>query len=130
MTRAARRGFTLVEVLVAVIVMSIALIVLITCFSGAVGIQRKARAHTLAQNTAQSKLETLRSTGWSGLTFGTTTVAVPGLTNGTMTTTVTLQAVSLAKIRVRVEWSPTVAGEERYRRGHVEYVTYLAQPAP
>jgi prepilin-type N-terminal cleavage/methylation domain-containing protein len=118
MTRAARRGFTLVEVLVAVIVMSIALIVLITCFSGAVGIQRKARAHTLAQNTAQSKLETLRSTGWSGLTFG------------TMTTTVTLQAVSLAKIRVRVEWSPTVAGEERYRRGHVEYVTYLAQPAP
>jgi prepilin-type N-terminal cleavage/methylation domain-containing protein len=129
MTGSGRRGFTLVEILVAVIVMSIALIVLVTAFTGAAGLQRKVKSHAIAQNAAQGKLEWLRSGGWEGLTFGVTTESVSGLEDGVMTTTVTQEQVSLARVKVRVEWGAAGAGEDRYRRGHVEYVTYLAQPA-
>jgi prepilin-type N-terminal cleavage/methylation domain-containing protein len=128
MTRSRRRGFTLVEILVAVIVMSIALVVLVGAFSGAAGVQRKVKSHALAQNAAQSKLDSLRSGGWEGLSFGTTTESVSGLEDGVMTTTVILEQASLARLTVRVDWGTAGGGEDRYHRGHVEYVSYLAQP--
>jgi len=129
---AARRGFSLVEILVAIIIMSIALVVLVSAFAGACKVQRKVRAHTIAQSAAQTKIDTLRNGGWAlvSSSFGTTTVSVSGLENGSMVTTITQEQTQLAKIVVSITWGSSVTGENQYRKGHVRYTTYLAQPVP
>ena len=139
--RGRRRGFSLVEILVTAIVMSIALIVLATCFTIAVKTQRKVRSMTIAQHAVQSKLAHLRAMGWAYLPWGKTVEGVSSLTYGTMTTDVTFAIPgpeapdSLALIQVQLYWGGSRNGKpargepvDSYRLGHVRYVTYMTEP--
>lgn len=68
------RGFTLVEILVSIIVAGILITSISTITTTQAYISQQARDTTLANAYAESKIESLRSLGYLGLSDGTTDI--------------------------------------------------------
>lgn len=80
-----RRGMTLIEILVAVAILSLALLVFLTVALAARAAVDKGRFEGIATQAAGDKIAAFQAQGFASLTNGTTTAHVPGLPQGLMT---------------------------------------------
>jgi type IV pilus assembly protein PilV len=69
----ARRGFTIIELVVAIIIITVGVLALATGSAGVAKQMRSGNQAALAAVVAQSRLETIRSLGCSNLSSGTAT---------------------------------------------------------
>jgi prepilin-type N-terminal cleavage/methylation domain-containing protein len=69
----ARRGFTIIELVVAIIIITVGVLALATGSAGVAKQMRSGNQAALAAVVAQSRLETIRSLGCSNLSNGTAT---------------------------------------------------------
>jgi prepilin-type N-terminal cleavage/methylation domain-containing protein len=106
---ASRAGFSLIEVLVAIGILSVAILGLAV---GAITITRAnkmSQFHTVATNLAQDKLEQLRAGPFAGVAACTTSCdAVPPAYQGvtyTRTWTVAPNTATFKQINVTVQWT-------------------------
>jgi len=121
-------GFTLVEVLVATVLMAVALIVIASVFPAGRLSQKKAEYLAIAASVAQDKMEHLRGAEFESVQVGTTSATDPRLPDGnTLTTEITYFPTSgdpdLKKVRVAVRWP---GGAVPWLGGHVRYETLIA----
>ncbi len=120
-----RIGLTLVEVLVAVTILSLALLAYINvAFASRVTVD-KGSYFTLAAQAAGDRLADLRGGGYAGLADGTTSYTVSGLPQGQMTVTIgplegNPNNQNIKQVDVTVSWSagsnaaPQSAGSVHY----------------
>ncbi len=111
-----RHGMTLVEVLVAVVILSFALLAYLTLIQASDTGLSDGNEFTLASQAAGSRIAQDQGLGYSGLTSGTTTTAVAGLSNGQMTVVIgpldgNSANVGIKQIDITVAWSPRKAGK-------------------
>jgi Tfp pilus assembly protein PilV len=83
-----RRGLTLIEVLVAAMICTIALYVIIFAISTAQTAVVKGDYYNLASKAAADAIAADEANGYATLVNGTATTAVAGLPNGTLTITI------------------------------------------
>jgi prepilin-type N-terminal cleavage/methylation domain-containing protein len=110
-----RRGLTLVEVLVAVVILSFALLAYLTVIQVSNAGLSDGNEFTIASQAAGNQVAQDRGLGYSGLTAGTTTTAVPGLSQGQMTTTIgpmdgNSANRSIMQVDITITWSPRKTG--------------------
>ncbi len=122
------RGFTLVDLLVAVSIMTVALMVFLSAALTARGVIDKSRFVSLASQTASSTAAT--SLGNAGsLANGSTSTAVSGIPQGQITTTVSTYGGSafLKRADVSVSWG---AASDRtvYSAGTFNFSTLMSVP--
>lgn len=105
-------GMTLVEILVAVTILSVALLVFIGVALASRGAIEKGNGFTLASQAAEQRIAACEATGFESLTSGTTTSTVPGLRNSTITTTIgpldgnaANNGLNLKQVDVTVTWA-------------------------
>ena len=103
-------GLTLVEVLVAVSILSIAIVVYTDVVLMASNSTKKASNLTIATRAAGDQIAVYQDTDASTLTNGTTTSSVAGLVNGSMTVVISApgsasSATNLKQVDVTVTWS-------------------------
>lgn len=119
-----RRGMTLIEILVAVAILSLALLAFLTVALAARGAVDKGRFESAATQAAGDKLAAWQAQGFESLTDGTTTAQVAGLPQGTMTVTIgpldgAAGNADIKQVDVVVAWSrsadglPQTAGQVR-----------------
>ena len=111
-----RRGLTLVEVLIAVVILSFALLAYLTVIQASGGAISDGNEFTLASQAAVNQIAQDQGLGYAGLTAGTTTTSVPGLLGGQMTVKIgpmggNAANVGIEEIDVRVTWSPRKVGK-------------------
>lgn len=82
--RRSQRGFTLVDILVAVTILAVALLVYLSTAQASRALTDKSDATTRAAQTAEDMINTLQAQGYSALTSGTTNYTVAKLRQGTM----------------------------------------------
>ncbi len=102
-----RGGFTLIEVLVAMVILAIVLATLPMLLVTAVNANAFARRTTVATTLAQDKLEVIRNTPYATLASGSDQVTEPG-TSRTYTRTWTVTAgptSTTTKVAVVVSWT-------------------------
>lgn len=125
------RGMTLVEILVAVSILSIAVIVLASLFPVAINYQQKATYTRIAALDAMGTLDGAMVAGFDNLDLGSTTSTTADLPAGN-TKTITVQAyptsdcTSLKLVTVRISWPGTA--KVKYLAGEVVYRTLIAKP--
>lgn len=107
---------TLVEVLVAVVILSLALLTYLTVIQVSDAGLSDGNEFTLASQAAGDQIALDQGLGYTGLTSGTTTTAVPGLSKGQMTTVVgpldgSSANIGILQVDVTVTWSPRKAGK-------------------
>jgi type II secretory pathway pseudopilin PulG len=83
-SRLSRKAMSLVEVLAAVTILSLALLVFVTVSQSSRALTDKGDATTRAAQSADDMINTLTSQGYSSLSSGTTTYTVSNLRNGLM----------------------------------------------
>ncbi len=107
---------TLVEVLVAVVILSLALLTYLTVTQVSDAGLSDGSEFTLASQAAGNQLAQDQGLGYTGLTSGTTTTTVPGLSGGQMTVVIgpldgNSANVGILQVDVTVAWSPRKAGK-------------------
>ncbi len=110
-----RRGLTLVEVLVAIVILSFALLAYLTVTQASNAALSDGSEFTLASQAATDQIAQERGLDYRGLTSGTTTSSVSGLTGGMLTMTVgpldgNSANAGIKQIDVTVTWSPRKVG--------------------
>lgn len=118
-----RRGMTLVEILVAVAILSLALLVFLTLSLAARAATDKGHLETVATQAAGDKIAAMQAQGFGSLTNGTTTAHVSGLPQGLMTITVApldgnASNAAIKQVDVSVAWGPS-ADRIAQSAGHV-----------
>ncbi len=102
------RGFTLVELLVSITIMTFVLLTSVKVLMEAQQMTQQARYRLLAVNAARSVIETIKDTPLNQVPAIATAAFVPqGLPAGTITIVtnpVNLAGVSVATVTVRVTW--------------------------
>jgi Tfp pilus assembly protein PilV len=101
-----RKGYTLIEALLAIVVLMIALVGIMGVLALSVVSHTKTNSKRLAVAAAESKVEELRRTSYASLANSTFTV--PGLANsaGSVgTVTIATAATDLKKATVRIRWT-------------------------
>jgi len=104
-----RRGFTLVEVLAAVVLLSIGLLAVLTAGRAAQETQWRAVHLAAARNIAQSKIDELRATPFGSIISGTDQSTDSSLPKGNQIAVTTAKypdssEANLAKVTVAVTW--------------------------
>ncbi len=119
--RFSSRGLTLVEVLVAVTILSIALLAYVTVISSSRDAFTDGGEFSLASQAITDEISQLRGgTGYPALVYGTTTTKVAGLPKWTMTLVVKAlpQAptdTNIKEIDITVTWAPAKLGGKSTR---------------
>lgn len=113
------KGFTLVEVLAAALLLSIALLAVMTASQAARETQRRAVYLSIGRNIAQSKIETLRAASFDSLTSMGSSSQSPALPPGnSIAVTVSRYPTStdkhLCRAQVTVSW-PEARGTRTIR---------------
>lgn len=100
-----QKGFTLLEVLVAIVILSVALLGMATLTGSIVHYNQFASEITGAATLAQDKMEELKNTSYSGINDSTETIDIDNITY-TRTSTVTTDspAAGMKTIVVQVTW--------------------------
>lgn len=111
-----QRGLTLVEVLVAVVILSFALLAYLSVTQASSAAISDGNEFTLASQAAADQIAQDQGLGFSGLNNGTSTTAVPGLSNGQMTVVIgpldgNAANTGITQINITVTWSPRKAGK-------------------
>jgi type II secretory pathway pseudopilin PulG len=108
-----RGAFTYLEVLVALVILSLGLIALLSSYAYMVNTTEYSRRATIATQAAQSEMAQVRSLGYSWLTYmiatGTTTINAnsdlpSALAPGTMTATLYQRSTTIVRVNVTVTW--------------------------
>lgn len=107
-----RGGFTLVEILVSCVILSIGLLALLTALGVAHATQDNAQHLLAARAAAQSEMERVRGLPFSSMPSSSpsvTTTAVPGLPGGQMKVTISkyvyqASVTDLRQVRVEIYW--------------------------
>jgi prepilin-type N-terminal cleavage/methylation domain-containing protein len=120
-------GMTLVEVLVALMVLSIALLAYLTALQGGNVASQKASYIAIATRAASDQIALAQLANTSLLTLGTTTYTVSGLPSGSMTVVLSSNLSSnngsLVEVDVTVTWSGTTNAPSL--GGNVTMSTYV-----
>lgn len=106
-----RRGLTLVEVLVAVVILSLALLAFLSVTQASSQAAGDGNEFTLASQAAADQIAQAQGLGYSGLTNGTAASAISGLSGGQMTVTVgpldgNTANAGVKQVDVTVSWTP------------------------
>jgi prepilin-type N-terminal cleavage/methylation domain-containing protein len=122
-------GFTLVEILVATVLLAVALVVIASVFPAGRLSQRKAAYLAVAHSIAQQTIEGLRASKFGDVTVGTTSSTDPRLPEGNSVTTEvacfpTVDDTELKQVKVSVRWP---GGAVSWLGGHVDYETLIAE---
>ena len=118
-------GLTLVEVLVAITLLSLTLLAYLTVAEASRDSLAKGTYFTLAARAAGDKIATCQAAGYAGLTDGTTTSSVAGLPQGQMTTIIgpldgNAANTNIKQVDVTVTWgasnsrAPQTAGRTQH----------------
>lgn len=110
-----QRGLTLVEVLIAVVILSLALLAYLTVTQAANGALADGSEFTLASQAAGDKVAQCQGLGYASLTNGTTTGSVSGLTGGQISTVIgsldgDATNVGMKQVDVTVSWTSRKSG--------------------
>lgn len=96
------RGFTLLEVLIAIVVLSIALLGMASLTGSIISYNQFADNVTTATTLAQDKMEELKNTGYSSITSSSDTDSIY---TRTWTVTNDTPATNMKTVEVKVEWT-------------------------
>ena len=101
-----KRGFTLVEVLVTLVVVTGGMTALLMAFSYALSTSRNIEEEAAAINIANAKMEDIRNTTYQSIQNSTedSSAIISGLTGYTVTT-VTTKPANPAQVSVTVSWA-------------------------
>ena len=104
-----RAGFTLIECLVAIVILGIGLVGVVGCLTAALLANRSASDTELAVSIAQDRLEDMRSLGFGAVTYDNypATSSVPELHSGVQTVEITdsfLGNARLKRVRLGISW--------------------------
>ncbi len=122
--RGRRSGFTLIEVMLAVFVLSLTALIFAAAFPIS-QISRIKSAHmSYAANLARQTMEEKRAAGYNGLLIGTTTSVPAELPDSQQTTTITQYSTHIKKVVITITW-------EGYRKvgGSTTLVTLVSDHA-
>jgi len=97
------RGFTLVEIMIAVFILVVALLGLISVTVMVIKGNSFSKTMTTATTLAKDKMEQLKNTGYDSLAGGTDTVE--SIFTRTWTITINSPAAGMKTIEVKVEWT-------------------------
>lgn len=130
--RKSNRGMTLVEILVAVGILSIAIIVLASLFPVAINYQKKATYERIASLDAQGTLDATMCVAYDSLDSCAITTTVPELPAGNSKTVQirpypTTDSKYLRLVTVRISWPGS--SKAKYLAGGVVYHTLIATPS-
>ncbi len=109
-----QRGMTLVEVLVAVVILSFALLAYLTVIQASDAALSDGNEFTVASQAAGDQIAQDQGLGYTGLISGTNTTAVPGLSGGQMTSVIgpldgSSANTNILQVDITVTWSPRKA---------------------
>lgn len=112
-----RRGLTLVEVLVAITILSMALLAYLSVIQTSHEAVNDGDEFTVAGQAVASQIAQLQGRGYAGITSGTTTYTVPRLANSTMTVIIGPLAgnaanTNILEVDVKLTWRPRKAGSK------------------
>ncbi|MGC8862876.1 MAG: type IV pilus modification PilV family protein [Armatimonadota bacterium] len=124
--RAARAGFTLVEVLAAVVLLSIGLLAVLAASQAARDTQTRTVYISIGRNIAQSRIEALRSMRFDSLAAQTGVTQNPSLPPGNSVETIVegypaSSETNLRRVTVRVSW------REKNGTRTIRYETLIAR---
>jgi len=130
--RAPWLGFTLVEVLVAVTILSLALLAFLSAIVASGRSAAKGDYYILAARAAGDRLAAVRAGGYAALSDGATEYTVSGLPGGRMRVTVgpldgSAAYTDIRQVDVRVTWDSPTPGEPALA-GEVRASTLAARP--
>ena len=97
-----RNGFTLLEIIITIVILSVGLLVLSQAFSTGMLASTDAENVDLALNIAQAEMEEIRNTSFSGIGSSEPT-SDPNFPN--FTTTVTVTGTDPKEVNVSVAWN-------------------------
>jgi prepilin-type N-terminal cleavage/methylation domain-containing protein len=122
-------GLTLVEVLVAVTILSVALLAYLTLVLASRTTVDRGEFFTLAAQVAGNKLAECRALGYSGLTDGTTVYSISGLREGRMTVFIgpmdgIAGNTNIRQVDITVTWA-AASDRTPQTAGRVQYSTLL-----
>jgi type IV pilus modification protein PilV len=105
----AQSGFTLIECLVAIVILALGLTGVVGCFTAALVSNQRASHLQLATSIAQDTIEDMRSRGFGGVDYdafpaSSTISQLPGGTKTISFTTPYLSNARLLKVSVNVSW--------------------------
>ena len=131
-SRARATGFTYLEILVALIIVSFGLIAVLSAYTYSVNTSEYCQRAVIATHAANSKMGEMRAMGFSWLTYlinlGSTSFDFsaelpPELTPGTMTVTLSQWTPEIVQVDVDVTWRP----DAKITGGNISLSTLVGQ---
>ena len=127
--RQTARGFTLVDMLVAMIIISLVFLVFCDLMVMSVRTNKKADLEFIATGVAENRLESIRQRSFGALVTDTTTETVTELPGGQMTVQISpvtgLITNSMRQVQVLVTW--TAVGNQATTGGRVRLDSLITQ---